>query len=189
MLPSSGPLATWLNLPVAGSMRKLAATIGSPRVAANRNFLSGLMAIGVEPAVLTMPGIVTFSTGVRPPFCGSSCRIWISLLSVQPTYTKVAAFAGGTGIDRTRAVASAKPAPSVVAMFPPGKVVHCLNDRSATLLARMFSVKIARSAAGAAERELDVEAGEDLEGRNAGADTQHGVLWFQIGRASCRERV
>ena len=74
MLPSSGPLAMWLSLPVAGSMRKLAATIGSPRVAANRNFLSGLIAIGVEPAVLAMPGIVTFSTGVRSPFCGLSCR-------------------------------------------------------------------------------------------------------------------
>ena len=85
MLPSSGPLAMWLSLPVAGSMRKLAATIGSPRVAANRNFLSGLIAIGVEPAVLVMPGIVTFSTGVSWPFCGSSCRTWISLLSVQPT--------------------------------------------------------------------------------------------------------
>ena len=85
MLPSSGPLATWVSLPLAGSMRKVAATCGSPRVAANRNFLSGLTAIGVEPAVLTIPGIVTVSTAVRSPFCGLSCRTRISLLSVQPT--------------------------------------------------------------------------------------------------------
>ena len=144
MLPSSGPLATWLNLPVAGSMRKLAATIGSPRVAANRNFLSGLMAIGVEPAVLAMPGIVTFSTGVSSPFCGSSCKTWISLLSVQPTYTKVAALAGSVVAASASVAASSATEPSVVAMFPPGKVVHCQNDLWATLLVSIFSVKIVR---------------------------------------------
>src|SRR6266850_1311681 len=68
MLPSSGPLAMWLSLPVAGSMRKLAATIGSPRVAANRNFLSGLIAIGVEPAVLAMPAIATMEPSVVAMF-------------------------------------------------------------------------------------------------------------------------
>ena len=72
-----------VNLPCPAAHRQFA--IGSPRVAANRNFLSGLIAIGVEPAVLVMPGIVTLSTGVSWPFCASSCRTWISLLSVQPT--------------------------------------------------------------------------------------------------------
>src|SRR5262247_2909033 len=107
MLPSSGPLAMWLSLPLAGSMRKLAATIGSPRVAANKNFLSGLTAIGVEPAVLVMPGIVTVSTGLRSPLLGSSWRTWISLLSVQPTYTSVAAVAGKARLASASAVASA----------------------------------------------------------------------------------
>ena len=45
----------------------------------------------------------------------------------------------------------------------------------------MCGVKIARSAAEAADRELDVEADEDLEGRNAVARAQHGVLRFDEG--------
>ena len=67
-----------------------------------------------------MPGIVTFSIGVRSPFCGSSCRTWISLLSVQPTYTKVAAVAGNAVAASASAAANAATEPDVVAMFPPG---------------------------------------------------------------------